>query len=196
MSRVTSLSPLTSTREPLLVRPFQAGVIGWIVVFGAIIAELAGGAVTYSKFVAAALPVLIIPVAVAYSVGILQWWQVHQTGADPASWWHLGAVVAAVLVWFLWPIAPGALDGNTGSATDLCNALPTDNTAACLHRAASALDASHLAWWLALALIGVGALLARRSRIAVWATLPAALAGSQLAAHFLEQLLLHYQPFG
>ena len=84
MSRVSSLGPLTSTREPLLVRPFQAGVIGWIVVFGAIIAELAGGALTYSKFVGAALPVLIIPVVVAYGVGIVQWWQVRRAGADPA----------------------------------------------------------------------------------------------------------------
>ena len=162
MSRVSSLGPLTSTREPLLVRPFQAGVIGWIVVFGAIIAELAGGALTYSKFVGAALPVLIIPVVVAYGVGIVQWWQVRRAGADPASWARLGAVVAALLIWFLWPTTPGPLDQSTGSASDLCNALPTDHTAACLPRAAQAL--------------------------------PAALAGGQLASHFLEQLLLHYQP--
>ncbi|HEY4702888.1 MAG TPA: hypothetical protein VIH64_13415, partial [Streptosporangiaceae bacterium] len=60
------------------------------------------------------------------------------------------------------PITPGPLDQSTGSASDLCNALPTDHTAACLPRAAQAL--------------------------------PAALAGGQLASHFLEQLLLHYQP--
>ncbi len=46
MSRVSSLGPLTSTREPFLIRPFQAGVTGWIVVFGAIIAEQANGALT------------------------------------------------------------------------------------------------------------------------------------------------------
>ena len=72
--------------------------------------------------------------------------------------------------------------------------LPTDHTAACLPRAAQALDAAHLSWYLALVLFGVSVLLARRSRIAVWAALPAALAGCQLAAHFLEQILLHYQP--
>ena len=153
MSRVSSLGPLTSTREPFLVRPFQAGVTGWIVVFGAIIVELAGGALTYSKFVGAALPVLIIPVAVAYGFGIVQWWQVRRAGADPASWAHLGAVVAALLIWFLWPITPGPLDQSTGSASDLCNALPTDHTAACLPRAAQALDASHLSWYLALVLV-------------------------------------------
>ena len=107
---------------------------------------------------------------------------------------HLGAVVAALLIWFLWPITPGPLEQSTGSASDLCNALPTDHTAACLPRAAQALDASHLSWYLALVLFGVSVLLARRSRIAVWAALPAALAGCQLAAHFLEQILLHYQP--
>jgi hypothetical protein len=194
MSRVSSLGPLTSTRQPLLVRPFQAGVIGWIVVFGAIIAELAGGALIYSKFVGAALPVLIIPVVVAYGVGFVLWWLVRRAGADPASWAHLGAVVAALLIWFLWPITPGPLDQSTGSASDLCNALPTDDTAACLPRAAQALDASHLSWYLVLVLFGVSVLLARRSRIAVWAALPAALAACQLASHFLEQILLHYQP--
>jgi hypothetical protein len=39
----------------------------------------------------------------------------------------------------------------------------------------------------------VGALLARRSRIAVWASIPAVLAGCLLASSFLEQLVLHYQ---
>jgi hypothetical protein len=43
-------------------------------------------------------------------------------------------------------------------------------------------------------LIAVAALLARRSRIAAWAALPIAFAGCQLASHFLEQLLLHFQP--
>jgi hypothetical protein len=196
MSRVTSFGSRETAPEPLLVRSFQGGVIGWIVVFGAMIIELAGGAVTYQKFMAPAvvLPVLILPAAVALGIGIVQWWQVRQTGADPASWWHLGAIVAAVLIWFMWPIDPGTLDGNTGSARAACNVLPSDNTAECLHRAAQALDASHLAWWLSLGLIGVAALLARRSRIAAWAALPIALAGCQLASHFLEQLLLHFQP--
>jgi hypothetical protein len=193
MSRVTVGVDGVGVREPLLVRPFQAGMTGWIVVFGAVIIELVGGAVTNQRFLGAALPLLITPVAVAYAFGIVQWWQVRSYGADPASWWHLGAVAAALLVWNLWPIAPGALNGSTGSAADACDALPTDNTAECLHRAAQALDASNLAWWLTLVLFGVSVLLARRSRIAVWTALPAALAGCQVATHFLEQLLLHYQ---
>jgi hypothetical protein len=193
MSRVTIGVDGVGVREPLLVRPFQGGMTGWIVVFGAIIVELVGGAVTNQRFLAAALPLLIAPVAVAYAFGVVQWWQVRQYGADPTSWWHLGAVAAALLIWGLWPTAPGALNGYTGSAVDACNALPTDNTADCLRHAAQALDASNLAYWLTLVLIGISALMARRSRIAVWAALPAALAGCQVATHFLEQLLLHYQ---
>ena len=196
MSRVTLRDGGVEVQPPLLVRPFQAGMTGWIVVFGAIIVELIGGALTYQKFPGAALPVLIIPAAVAFGVGVLQWWQVHESGTEPASWWHLGAIVAALLIWYLWPVAPGALAGNTGSAKAACDMLPTDNTADCLHRAASALDASHLSWYLALVVILAAAVLARRSRIAAWSALPVAFAGSQLAANFLEQLLRHFQPYG
>jgi hypothetical protein len=193
MGRVTVRDDGVEVREPFLARPFEAGLTGWIVVFGAMVAELVGGALTYSKFVGAAVPVLIIPAAIAVGFGLVQWWQVRAAGADPVSWWHLGAVVAAVLFWYLWPITPGPLEGSTGSAQQLCNTLPTDNTAACLPRAAAALDASHLSWWLALGLIAASALLVRRSRIGVWASLPIAFAGCLLAAHFLQQVYLHYQ---
>ncbi len=46
-------------------------------------------------------------------------------------------------------------------------------------------------WWLTGLLILIMALLARRSRIAAWAAIPAALAGCLLATHFLKPLLLH-----
>ena len=38
----------------------------------------------------------------------------------------------------------------------------------------------------------IAALLARRSRIAAWAAIPAALAGCQLATYFLNQIVLYY----
>src|ERR1700727_787255 len=119
MSRVTVRDDGVEVREPLLARPFEAGLTGWVVVFGGMVAELIGGALTYSKFVGAAVPVLIIPAAIAVGFGIVQWWQVRAAGTDPASWWHLGAVVAALLFWYLWPITPGPLDGSTGSAQQL-----------------------------------------------------------------------------
>jgi hypothetical protein len=192
MNRVTVRDDGVELREPFLVRPFEAGVTAWIVVFGAILAELVGGALTYSKFVGAAVPALVTPAAVAVGFGLAQWWLVWQARADPASWWHLAAIPAALVIWFMWPIAPGPLDGSTGSAQQLCNALPTDNTAGCLSQAASALEASRLSYWLALGLILASGLLARRSRIAVWASLPIAFAGCQLAAHFLQALYLHF----
>jgi hypothetical protein len=39
-------------------------------------------------------------------------------------------------------------------------------------------------------------LLARRSRIAAWASIPVAFAGCQLAGHFFQLLLLHYHFVG
>jgi hypothetical protein len=108
----------------------------------------------------------------------------------------LGAVVAAVVIWDLWPTAPSVLNGATGSAQAVCDNLPTDTTAACLHRATPAVDAHNLAWWLALALIAGAALLARRSRIAVWSSIPIAFAGCLLASSFLQQLVNFYHANG
>jgi hypothetical protein len=193
MSRLTPIDE-AGPRLPLLVRPFQAGMTGWIVVFGATVVVLVGGAVTSQMSLAASLPVLVIPVVVCFGFGIVQWWQVRSAGADPTSWWHLGVIPAAVLIWFLWPNVPGALtEANGTSAVSVCDNLPTDSTAACLHRAAPSVDAHNLAWWLGLALVAVAALLARRSRIAVWSSIPAAFAGCLLASSFLEQLVRHYQ---
>jgi hypothetical protein len=196
---MSGLMPLNATeqgRVPLLVRPFQGGLTGWIVVFGAIIVELAGGAITSRMSLAVTVPVLVIPVAVAFGVGLLQWWQVRATGADRTSWWHLGAIVAAVVIWDLWPTAPSVLNGAGSSAQAVCDNLPTDTTAACLHRATPAVDAHNLVWWLSLALIAVAALLARRSRIAVWSSLPIAFAGCLLAGSFLQQLVNFYHANG
>ncbi|HEY2520293.1 MAG TPA: hypothetical protein VGJ19_09290 [Streptosporangiaceae bacterium] len=193
MSRLTPIDE-AAPRLPLLVRPFQAGMIGWIVVFGATVVVLAGGAITSQMSLAASVPVLVIPVVLAFGFGMVQWWQVRSAGADPTSWWHLGAIPVAVLIWYLWPNVPNALSEADGSsAPSVCDNLPTDSAAACLHRAAPAVDAHNLAWWLALALIVVAALLARRSRIAVWSSIPAAFAGCLLASSFLEQLVRHYQ---
>jgi hypothetical protein len=196
MSRLMPLDSSGPRRVPLLVRPFQGGLTGWIVVFGAILAELVGGAVTSKMSLAVTVPVLVIPVAVAFGFGIVQWWQVRAAGADPVSWWHLGAILAAAVIWDLWPTSPSALNGADGSAQAVCDNLPTDSAAACLHRAAPAVDAHNVVWWLALALIGVAALLARRSRIAVWSSVPAAFAGCLLASSFLQQLVNFYHANG
>lgn len=49
---------------PLLTQPFEAGLTGWIVVTGAVIAELAGGAAVANQMsTAITVPRLIFPVA-------------------------------------------------------------------------------------------------------------------------------------
>ena len=134
---------------PMLTQPWQAGVTGWIVVFGAVIAEIAGGTMANQMSGAIAVPVLISPVVIAFGFAAVQWWQVRSSAAEPASWWHLGGIAAAALTWVLWPFGT--------------------------HR---------IVWWSTGAVILVAALLARRSRIAAWAAIPAALAGCQLATYF------------
>jgi hypothetical protein len=176
---------------PLLTQPFEAGMTGWIVVFGALIAELAAGAVTSQMSTAVTLPVLAFPVVVAFGFAVVQWWQVYSAGAEPASWWHLGGIVAAALTWLVWPTFPGVL-ADAGSARAACYVLPTAGTSACLHRAAQALGSHNLAWWLTGALILAAAPLTRKSRIAAWAAIPAAVAGCEIATHFLDQLLRFY----
>ena len=192
---MSGLTPIdeSARRLPLLVRPFQAGMTGWIVVSAAIVVVLVGGAITGQKSLAASMPVLVIPVVVAFAFAITQLWQVHANGTARPSWWHLGAIPAALLIWFLWPNTPNQINGDDGSAQAVCNNIPTDSNAACLHRAAPALDAHNLVWWLALALIAVAALLGRWSRIAAWTSIPVAFAGALLASSFLEQVVLHYQ---
>jgi hypothetical protein len=178
--------------RPLLTQPWEAGVIGWVVVFGAVVAELILSLVTYHSPAAVAVPLLLAPAAVALGVGVVQWWQARSAGAEPASWWHLAGVAVALFAWLIWPTVPSALAGADGTAQAACKTLPTTQTAQCLPLAARALDAHNLAWWLTGALILVAALLTRRSRIAAWAAIPIAFAGCELATYFLQALLNHY----
>jgi hypothetical protein len=180
---------------PLLAQPFAGGMTAGTVIFCAVIAELAGGAAVSNQASATiALAVLIVPVVVAFGFAVVQWWQVRSWGAEPASWWHLGGVAAAALTWLVWPTVPGALAG-TGvpGRGGFCSVLPNAAaTSACLHRAAVDADYHNLAWWCTGAVIILAVPLTRRSRIAPYATIPAALAGVQLAAFFLNQFVLYY----
>jgi hypothetical protein len=81
---------------------------GWIVIFVAVIAELAGGAVVANQTSEAiAITVLITPVVVVFGFAVVQWWQVTSTGAERAPWWHLAGVAAAIITWVIWPPSPG-----------------------------------------------------------------------------------------
>jgi hypothetical protein len=71
---------------PWLAQPFQAGMTAFIVVIGAVLAELIGGTVTNQMSTAVALPVLLVPAAIVLGFAVAQWWQVRLYGAEPASW--------------------------------------------------------------------------------------------------------------
>ncbi|HEX6526423.1 MAG TPA: hypothetical protein VF070_41375 [Streptosporangiaceae bacterium] len=180
-------------KPPFLARPFEAGMTGWMVVFGGGLVVLIGAAVTSRMSIAVTLPVLVIPVVIVYGFAVAQWWQVRASGADPANWWHLSGIVAALILWSLFPTVPNGLS-SASSARAACSslAIPSLSFPDCLHRAAQAFDYHAIAWWSAAGLIVVGALLARRSRIAAWAGIPTAIAGSALAASFLQQILIHF----
>ena len=104
---------------------------GWIVVFGAVLAELAGGAAVANQTSAAiAVPVLIFPVVVVLGFAVVQWRQVRSSAAEPASWWHLTAAAAAAVIWLVWPTVPGPLadataTAGTGGGRAFCAVLPT-----------------------------------------------------------------------
>ena len=168
---------------------------GWIVVVGAILAELIGGSVTNHMTTPVVVTVLGIPVVVVLGFAVVQWWQMRSAGVEPTHWWHFAGIAAALLAWGLWPTRPGILDG-TGNAVSVCQALAANGAPNCLPTAARAVDSHDIAWWGTAALILLMALLVRRSRIAAWATIPIAFAGVELATHFMEQLLLLFNAGG
>ena len=168
---------------------------GWIVVLGAVIVEVAGGAFLSRQSPAITMPVLVLPVVVAFGFAVVQWWQVRASAAEPANWWHLIGVAVGVVVWLLIPNVPTPLAG-ASSARTACYILPVPPNAECMRRAAQAFDNHNFAWWSALGLILIAALLARRSRIAAWTAIPVAFAGCILASSLLEQLLVYYQVTG
>jgi hypothetical protein len=179
-------------KPPFLTRPFEAGVTGWIVVFGGALVVLIGAAFTSRMSITVTLPLLVIPVAVAFGFAVVQWWQVRVSGAEPANWWHLSGVAAALILWSLFPNVPNGLS-TVHNAPAACLSLPIPPSTDCVHRAALAYDYHAIAWWSAAGLIIVAGLLARRSRIAAWLGIPVAIAGCALAASLLEQVLIHFR---
>jgi hypothetical protein len=179
---------------PFLAQPWQGGVTGWVVVFGAIVFELVAGIVVNSMSMAVAAPVLIAPAAIAVGFSVAQWIQMRSFLAERPSWWHLAAIAMALFTWVAWPVTPTALQ-STSNAHDTCMVIYTA-TPDCVSRVMSATSSSNITWWVTAGLILALVPLARRSRMAAWAAIPLALAGCQLAGHFFELLLLHYHFVG
>jgi hypothetical protein len=187
---VPSVPMASARRKRLLVEPWSAGATGWVVIFGAVLIELIGGVVITSMSMAIAVVVLLLPIAIVIGFAVTQWLQVRAAGAASAHWWHLAGAAAALFTWQAWPVTPSALQA-IGNARDTCQLIYT-TTPACVARATTAISDTHLTWALTGVLIVALALLVRKSRIAAWATIPVALAGCQLAGHFLQVLLMHY----
>lgn len=187
------MADLGERRTPLLAKPFEAGMTGFVVVFCAVLAELIGGAVTNQMSTPVAAPVLAVPAAIALGFAVAQWWQVWSSGAELANWWHFLGIVAGLIIWALWPTKPGVLDG-AGSPSAACDAMGALQAPGCLQSAARALTDHNLTWWCTAALVIAMVLLVRRSRIAAWAAIPVAFGGCELATHFMQQLLLVYNP--
>jgi hypothetical protein len=61
------------TRRPLLTQSWEGGMVGWVVVGGALLVEVAGGIVTNQMPMVIAAPVLALPVAVAAGFAVVQW---------------------------------------------------------------------------------------------------------------------------
>lgn len=183
--------------RPLLAQPWAGGLVGWLVVFGACLFEIVAGIVTNTASALVATLVLAFPAVVAVGLCVVQFQQARSCGAEPASWWHLTGLAAAGFTWLVWPTSPGVLYG-VASARRACVVLlgKPKPTADCLVRAAHAMDARNLTWWLTGTLFVLVGLLARRSRAAAWATIPIALGGCLAATHFLELLLLYYHRGG
>lgn len=179
---------------PLLTRAWEGAVAGWIVVIGAAVAELIAGLVTRHMPTAIVAAALAFPVALAWGFAIVQWWQVRSSsGAEPASWWHLGGIAAALLIWRIFPTVPFALRlGPVSTGSEACFFLQAHLSTGCVYAADQALRTHMLVWWLTGGLILGAALLIRWSRIAAWTVIPTALAGCMLAYHFLEALALRY----
>ena len=179
---------------PFLAQPWQGGITGWIVIFGAIVAELIAGIVVNTMSMAVAAPVLIAPAAIALGFGVAQWLQMRSFLTERPNWWHMAAIAMALFTWAVWPVTPAVLQSGP-HARDACNAIYTA-TPDCIARVMSATSSSNITWWVTVAVIVALVPLARRSRIAAWAAIPVAFAGCQLAGHFFELLLLHYHFVG
>ncbi len=179
-----------TVRPPFLARPWQGGITAWIVVFGALIAELVGGLVVNAMSALVAEIVLLVPVAIVIGCAITQWIQVQVSHGDPARWWHLVGIGAGIFTWQVWPTVPGPLQ-TVSTPRDICHVVFT-TTPTCVAQATAALADSHFVFWATGAVIIALIALVRKSRIAAWAATPIALAGCQLASHYLELLLLRY----
>jgi hypothetical protein len=146
------------------------------------VAVLIGGSVTNRMSFTVAAVTLTTPAAVFVGFAVAEWLEARRTGVTlPRG--HLAGPGLAVVLWLL-HTAGGGGDLYFGKEF-YCKSFIGDPAGTCLRAAGHALHNGHLVSWIGLATVAALALLARRSRIAAWSTIPIVLAGQTLALHFL-----------
>jgi hypothetical protein len=179
------MSSPTYAESPLVKRAGWLRIRAWIVCAAGMVVVLIGGSVTNRMSFTVAAVTLVTPAAVFVGFAVAEWLEARRTGVRlPRG--HLAGPGLAVVLWLL---------NTAGGGGDLyfdkdfyCKSFVGDTAMACLRDAGQALHNGHLVSWIGLATVAVLAVLARRSRIAAWSTIPLVLAAQTLAVHFLLPL--------
>jgi len=173
------------SESPLVRRAGLLRIRAWIVCAAGMVAVLIGGSVTNRMSFTVAALTLTTPAVVFVGFAVAEWLEARRAGVTlPRG--HLAGPGLAVVLWLL-HTAGGGGDLYFGKEF-YCKGFIGDPAVACLRDAGQALHNGHLVSWTGLATVAVLALLARRSRIAAWSTIPLVLAAQTLAVHFLLPL--------
>jgi hypothetical protein len=173
------------TESPLVKRTGWLRKRAWIICAASVVAVLIGGSVTNRMSFAVAAVTLATPAALCAGFAVAEWLEARRAALLlPRG--HLAGPGVALVVWLLY---------SSGGGGDLffskeyyCRSVIGDADAACLREAGQALQDGRLISWITLAVLVALALLARRSRVAAWSTIPIALAGQTLALQVLMPL--------
>jgi hypothetical protein len=170
------------TESPLVRRAGWLRIRAWIVCAAGMAVVLIGGSVTNRMSFGVAAATLVTPAVIFAGFAAAEWLEARRTGVVlPRG--HLAGPGVGVVLWLIYT-AGGGGDLTFGKHW-YCRSIIGDPAAACLRDAGQALHNAHLVSWTGLAMAGTFALLARRSRIAAWSTIPLVLAAQTLAVHFL-----------
>jgi hypothetical protein len=173
------------TESPLVRRAGWLRIRAWIVCAAGVVAVFVGASVTDRMSFGVAAVTLATPVVIFAGFAVAEVLEARRTGVVlPRG--HLAGPGVAVVLWLIYT-AGAAGDLNFGKGF-YCRSIIGDPATACLRDAGHTLHNAHLVSWTGLAMVGVFALLARRSRVAAWSTIPLVLAAQTLALHLLVPL--------
>lgn len=175
---------------PRMARSWWLGCQAWAVALGGFVVVLLGAMVTHLKSTPVMGLTLGVPVAAVVALSVQEFLAARRH-TTRLSRMHLFGVAIGLLVWLLYPTAPGDLSFNP-SPEALCRYAQRPGSPECLAHAGAARLHAHVAWFATGALILLLAPLARRSRSAAWGTAAVGFAGAAFALHFLEVFVHPY----